>query len=420
MRGNLRFLSIVLIIFLLIDLYVFQGVKYFFNGYSPAARRVVYILYWVLTVLTFSGLAFFFLGNPEKWTRSFRSLFFAGVFTLYLPKLLFLIFLLIDDIQRIFRWIGTKLYALFNPSVQDAASIDISRADFLLKTGVFFAAVPFVSMLYGILIGAHDYTVRKVKIKLKHLPASFNGLKILQISDIHCGSFYNKSAVERGVQTIMKQNADIIFFTGDLVNDKASEAEPFIELLSRIKAPMGVFSVLGNHDYGDYYPWESIEEKKENMKKMIAIHSKIGWKLLINENVIFKKSDGSLALIGIENWGKGARWPKYGKLEKAYKGVENADVKLLLSHDPSHWDAQVRPEYPDIDVMFSGHTHGFQFGVRVGNLKWSPVQYVYDQWAGLYKKGKQFLYVNRGFGYIGFPGRVGMPPEITVMELERG
>ena len=216
---------------------------------------------------------------------------------------------------------------------------------------------------------------------------------------------------------VMKQKPDIIFFTGDLVNDRATETEPFINILSRVKAPMGVFSTLGNHDYGDYTTWESADAKEKNLNDLKNIHAQLGWKLMMNEHIALKKGEDEIALIGIENWGGNFNFPKYGNMKKAYAGTEKYPVKLLLSHDPSHWNKQVISEYKDVDITFSGHTHGFQFGIEIPGFRWSPSQYVYKQWAGLYKENNQYLYVNRGLGFLGYPGRVGILPEITVMEL---
>jgi predicted MPP superfamily phosphohydrolase len=271
-------------------------------------------------------------------------------------------------------------------------------------------------MLSGIVFGAHAYIVKKNKLILPNLPESFEGVKIVQISDIHSGSFWNRAAVERGVQMIIDQKPDLIFFTGDLVNNLATEFTPWKDVFARLKAPMGVFSILGNHDYGDYFPWETDEAKAANLQDLIKHHAEIGWNLLLDEHVILEKSGEKIGLIGIQNWGTG-RFPKYGSVKKAIDGMPQVPVNLLLSHDPSHWDNQVRTEYPHIDVMFAGHTHGMQFGVNIPWLKWSPVQYRYHQWSGLYQEGTQQLYVNQGFGYIGYPGRIGIRPEITVHEL---
>jgi uncharacterized protein len=265
--------------------------------------------------------------------------------------------------------------------------------------------------------GAFDYKIHTVKVILPKLPNEFNGLKIVQISDIHSGSFISTTHIEEAIKIVLEQKADLIFFTGDLVNNEATETAPFIEILSRVKAPMGVYSVLGNHDYGDYIAWDSKAAKAKNLEDLKNIHAQLGWKLMMNEHVALKRGDAEIALLGIENWGGNLNFPKYGDMKKAHAGTENYPVKLLLSHDPSHFSMQVKHDYKDVDITFSGHTHGFQFGVEIPGFKWSPSQYVYKQWAGLYPEGNQYLYVNRGLGFLGYPGRVGIKPEITVMEL---
>ena len=294
----------------------------------------------------------------------------------------------------------------------------IPRSEFLSKIALATTAVPFSAFAYGIISGAHDYRVKRVTVKLKNLPKSFDGLRIGQLSDIHSGSFWNKTAVKGGVEMMMKEKPDVIFFTGDLVNNEASEVKEFIPIFDKLKAPLGVFSITGNHDYGDYKSWVSPEEKQRNFKDLVQAHKILGFDILMNEHRFLEQGGEKIAIIGNENWGAG-RFSKYGKLDLACQGTDEAAVKLLLSHDPTHWDAQVRRNHPDIDVTFAGHTHGFQFGVEIGNFKWSPVQYVYRQWADLYREGDQYIYVNRGFGYLGYPGRVGIPPELTIMELKR-
>jgi predicted MPP superfamily phosphohydrolase len=305
--------------------------------------------------------------------------------------------------------------------VSNTASVNphaISRLRFLNVIAVAMAAIPFSSFIYGMVKGAFDYKIHKVKVVLPNLPSDFNGLKIVQISDIHSGSFVSSTPLEAAVKMIQDQKADIIFFTGDLVNNESKEMIPFIEVLRKLTAPMGVYSTLGNHDYGDYVTWESQVAKEQNLKDLKDIHAQMGWKLMMNEHVSLKKGESEIALIGIENWGGNLNFPKYGDMKKAYAGTEKYPVKLLLSHDPSHWNMQVTQEYKDVDITFSGHTHGFQFGIEIpGLIKWSPSQFVYKQWAGLYSKNNQHLYVNRGLGFLGYPGRVGIMPEITVMEL---
>ena len=250
-----------------------------------------------------------------------------------------------------------------------------------------------------------------------NLPPAFKGLKIVQISDIHSGSFDNRKAVEKGVQKILDLKPDLILFTGDLINDRATEMMGYEDVFSRLKAPMGVFSTLGNHDYGDYVNWPTEEARNQNIEDLKKLQADMGWRLLMNEHVVLEKDGQEIALIGIENWSAKARFPKHGKMWEAYPGAEKYPFKILMSHDPSHWDAEVRPKYGDIDLTLAGHTHGMQFGVEIPGFRWSPVKYVYDEWMGLYEKGKQKLYVNRGYGFIGYPGRVGILPEITLIEL---
>jgi len=298
------------------------------------------------------------------------------------------------------------------------AGTEIARSILWTKVAMMAGVVPLFIMAYGIINGAHAYKVRRVKVKLPHLPRTFHRLRIGQISDIHCGSFFDKAAVKRGIDLLREEKPDLIFFTGDLVNSTADEVNDYVDIFDQVKAPLGVYSVLGNHDYGDYVDWPSDEAKKNNLQALCLAHRRLGWHLLRNEHAIIEQEGDRLAVIGVENWGTGI-FSRYGRLDQAYQGTEDVPVKLLLSHDPSHWDAQVRTDYPDIDVTFSGHTHGFQVGVELENFKWSPVKYRYKQWAGLYQEGTQYLYVNRGYGYLGYPGRIGMWPEITILELEK-
>jgi predicted MPP superfamily phosphohydrolase len=250
-----------------------------------------------------------------------------------------------------------------------------------------------------------------------NLPKAFKGFKIVHISDIHSGSFNDKAAVQKGIDKILNEQPDVILFTGDLVNDRATEMTNYMDVFGQLKAKHGVFSSLGNHDYGDYVSWDSPEAKADNLNRLKQVHANLGWKLMMNEHAAIEKDGEAIAVLGIENWSAKGRFPKYGKLHEAYPGAEKYPFKILLSHDPSHWDAEVKTKYPDIDLMLSGHTHGMQFGLENPYFKWSPVQWMYKQWAGLYEDGKQKLYINRGFGFIGYPGRVGILPEITVIEL---
>ena len=292
----------------------------------------------------------------------------------------------------------------------------IPRSTFLSWMGVGLSSTLFFSLLYGF-GNKYNYKVIKKKIALKGLPSSFKGFKIIHISDIHSGSLKEQASVKKGVQMIQNQQPDLVLFTGDLVNDRAKEMEPWSPIFSEINAPHGVFSTLGNHDYGDYVKWDSQEAKMQNLEALKKVHANMGWRLLMNENVKIEKDGAILQLVGIENWGAKARFPKYGKMELAMNGVQPDLPIILMSHDPSHWEAEVIPKYPQINLTLSDHTHGMQFGLENPYFKWSPVQWVYKQWAGLYQAEQQQLYVNRGFGFLGYPGRVGIMPEITLIEL---
>jgi len=411
-------MSIVVILILcgLIDYYLFQAVLAVSRNWSPLWKAVIRYGFWIPTTVSLGAILWYNLSDPYKINRDVWIWLRTFVFGTYLSKFFGIIFVFIDDLQRGFRWVVSLFYR--GASSESFPGEGITRSEFLTKAAMVATAVPFGAMTYGIITGAHDYRLRKVTVSLPNLPKSFDGMRIGQVSDIHSGSFWNKTAVKGGVEMMMKEKPDMIFFTGDLVNDHAEEVRDYVPIFEKLKAPFGVYSTTGNHDYGDYAglrgkAWE------DNLKNLQVAHREMGYDILMNENRFIEQDGDKIAILGIENWGAG-RFSKYGKIDKAYHGTEEAAVKLLLSHDPSHWDAQVRPSYPDIDMMFSGHTHGFQFGVEIGNFKWSPSQYVYKQWAGLYNEGKQHLYVNRGFGYLGYPGRIGMPPEITIVELKRG
>lgn len=403
------------IAFLLIDIYVFQAVLNVSKDWPATWKGVVRYGFWIPTVLCIAAMAWWTFADPYKVSAGLRNWILTGLFATYFSKLFGVFFLLIDDGQRLVRWVAK--YFSKEPANTLPGEV-ISRSQFLTNAALAATAIPFGAMAYGIISGAHDYRVRRVSLKLPNLPKSFDGVRIAQVSDIHSGSFFNKTAVKGGVEMVMKERPDMIFFTGDLVNNEADEVKEYIDVFNKLRAPLGVYSITGNHDYGDYKSWVSKEAKLQNFKDLIESHKLLGFDLLMNENRFIEQGGEKLAVLGIENWGNG-RFSKYGKLDQAYAGTEEASTKILLSHDPSHWDAQVRPTYKDIDLMLSGHTHGFQFGVEIGGFKWSPSQYAYKQWAGLYKEGEQYLYVNRGFGYLGYPGRVGMPPEITILELKR-
>jgi len=421
--SRIVFLSFFALIFIAIDYYVFQGVKLLTSNLSVSTRKTIHSIYWGITILSFMGYFTYHLVNPDIVGGKTRTFIMVGIFMNYFSKIFAVFFLFLDDLIRLGQWI----YEQFSPSTKtltenatEGVNSGITRSQFLAKTGLIVSAVPFTGMAYGIISGAHDYRIRRKTVYLPNLPKAFDGIKVGQLSDIHSGSFFNKTAVKGGVEMLLKEKTDVILFTGDLVNNRADEVKDYIPVFEKVKAPLGVYSVLGNHDYGDYVSWASPQAKTQNLENLKKSHGTLGWRLLMNEHVNLQVDNEEIALIGIENWGGKGRFPKYGKLDKAYAGTEDIPVKLLLSHDPSHWDAQVRTEYPDIDIMFAGHTHGMQFGIEIANIQWSPVQYMYKQWAGLYQEEQQYLYVNRGFGYLGFPGRIGMPPEITVLELKSG
>jgi predicted MPP superfamily phosphohydrolase len=294
----------------------------------------------------------------------------------------------------------------------------ITRSQFLSGLALVVAGIPFVAFIWGMLRGATAYQVKRVTLRFPNLPASFDGFKVLQISDLHTGSFSSSEPLERAVRMINKQGADLIFMTGDLVNNVATEVETHIDTLAKIQSKLPKLSILGNHDYGDYVQWPSPEAKRANLARLAQNHAKIGWRLLLDESHTIERDGEKIAVLGVQNWGAQMRFPKYGNLPKAHAASGDAPFKILLSHDPSHWEGEVL-NYPDIDLTLSGHTHGMQFGVNLPFFKWSPVQYVYKQWAGLYNRGQQYLYVNTGLGYLGYPGRVGFLPEITVFELRR-
>lgn len=405
---------ILFLIMLVLDIYVFQGVRAVSRYYNPRTRAVITLIFWGISFLILAFLLAFLYTGPDFGGRRFRSYFFAIAMGLFLAKLMAALFFLTDDVFRGFRWTYQKVA----PSAAgDNSGEALSRSAFLSWLGLAAGSTLFGSMLYGF-GNKYNYRIHHKKLSFDNLPAAFQGLRILHISDIHSGSFTDKQAVERGVEHILSQQPDLILFTGDLVNDRASEMEPFMDVFSRLEAPLGVYSTLGNHDYGDYVQWPSGGiSKEENMERLKGVHKELGWRLLLNEHVAIEKDGHSLALIGIENWSAKANFPRHGRLDKAYQGAEKHPFKILMSHDPSHWEAEVLQHYPDIDLMLSGHTHGMQFGVEIPGFRWSPVQYFYKQWAGLYRKEKQHLYVNRGFGFIGYPGRVGIMPEITVLTL---
>lgn len=402
---------------LLVDLYTFRGVRILSNDIQTGLKSMIYGIYWLVPLVIIT-LLLVIAFNFQRFTnmKMFRLWStIAGIFILfYLPKLVFIIFQIISDLSRFFSYLIVQFSTDETKDIIKAGSI--SRSEFIVKIGIFIAAIPFLSILHGIAKGRFNYKVKSVKLFFKNLPDAFQGYKILQISDWHIGSFYAyQSKVSDAVDLINEQKADLILFTGDLVNNAADEVQPFISALSKLSAPDGVYSILGNHDYGEYVNWASEAEHEKNMLDLFEYERQCGFRLLKNDSVIIEKKGQQIGLAGVENWGL-PPFSQYGNLEKALTGIKNLPFKILMSHDPSHWDAEVRTK-SDVDLTLSGHTHGMQFGINIPGIKWSPVKWKYPRWSGLYKEAEQYLYVNVGIGYIGFPGRVGMYPEITVFEL---
>ncbi|HPF51993.1 MAG TPA: metallophosphoesterase [Draconibacterium sp.] len=421
MRASPFFLIPLLVFMLLTDIYTWRGIKPLIARIKYLwARKTLRYIFWGISVLIFSGFILFML--RIKHVKQAEAYIFAGRLVawfalFYIPKFVFIVFVMLRDIKLAIwgtvRWIRKKIV---KPKEGEDKGRKMDRSEFLYQMGLVLAAIPFASILYGVTRGKFNYRVIREKLHFDNLPESFRGLKIVQISDMHLGSFNRKfEPIEKAIELINEQEPDLIFFTGDLVNNFAEETEDWAPVLKKMNAKMGKYSILGNHDYGDYSEWPSPEAKEKNLEEIKAFHKKMGFQLMLNENKSLKVNDEEIALIGVENWGK-PPFPQHGDLDKAMEGVNPDSFKLLMSHDPSHWDAKVLGK-TDINLTFSGHTHGMQFGIERIGIKWSPIQYRYPRWGGLYKESKQFLYVNRGFGYIGFPGRIGMPPEITVVEL---
>lgn len=411
---NAGFLWFIVAIMLVLDFYVFQALKVVAPA-TPRWRMTVFLFYWFLSVTCLVVLFMMPNVNYQAWPKVIRTYLFAIIVGLFFSKLIASIFLALDDVRRGSMWILGKLFS--NPSLSvSQSSSGITRSTFMSWMGLAMGGSLFATLLYGF-NNKYRYQLRKVQMSFERLPAIFRGLRIAHISDIHSGSFTDKLAVQKGIEKILDAQPDLILFTGDLVNDRADEMNEYKELFARLKAPLGVYSILGNHDYGDYVRWESPQAKIENLERLKSVHAEMGWRLLMNEHVVIEKEGEKIALLGIENWSAKGNFPKYGKMEDAYRGTEAYPFRILLSHDPSHWEAEVQKKYPAIDLMLSGHTHGMQFGVEIPGWRWSPVQYVYRQWAGLYETTQQKLYVNRGFGFLGYPGRVGILPEITLIEL---
>jgi len=408
------FITIILAIVILIDFAVYSGIKRVFN----ISKKTVRNIFWSFTTLfiIFSIIYVLIVKNSSKPDYVlYRSYFMlTGFFVLiYFPKLLLAIFFLVEFLLRFIsillnRFFKTGVNSIFNK---------IAKTRFLSYIGILISIAMFFIVLEGITIGKTDFKTNHVTIYFKNLPKSFDGLRIAQISDTHLGSFADSLDVRKGIIQLMNEKPDIIMFTGDLVSNQSEEAQIMLPELKRLHAPLGVFSILGNHDVGDYRRWKTIKDKNADLKELENIETEAGFKLLIDGNYILRKGSDSLVIIGVNSWGN-PPFKKYGSLPRAMLGVEKFPFKILLTHNPSHWDMEVAGKN-NADLTLAGHTHAMQLGINCFGIFWSPIEWMYPHWAGLYNKDEQYLYVNRGFGFIGFPGRIGMTPEITIIELKR-
>ena len=390
-------------IFFALEFYIYQAFKTVTNNHW------LRIAYWAITLFAYLFFIYEILNFKRTDRDHHRVQLVASLFLIFfLPKLFIIFFLLIEDLYRGIRF-------LFQ-SFGGGENFLPERRQFLSFIGIGSAAMLSAFFIDGIIFGKYRHSVRKVKIKIKNLPASFKGYKIIQISDVHSGSFFHPEKLQKAINLINEQKADLILFTGDMVNNYAHEFEPFVPLFSSIQSKDGKLSILGNHDYGDYGEWKSAEEKAENVPHLIQLQARAGFQMLRNEHRIIEKNGEKLYILGVENWGE-KPFPQYGDLDKAAAGVPPEAAKILMSHDPTHFDRIVKKHPSNVQLTLSGHTHGMQFGIDLKNVRWSPVQYRYPKWADLYESEGKLLYVNRGFGVLGYPGRVGVLPEITLLEL---
>jgi len=408
-------LALLVPVLLLVDFYVFNGIRGISKKWRFLAKKPFVITYWAASVLIIAGMLFVIYSKAEF---GIRFVFLLLFFVVLLFKVSFIPFILIDDLRRLGIYFINRFKKVAPEKQEAPAALNtIPRSEFLVKAGLLAGVIPLAALKLNMKSGLYDYHVKRHILYLPNLPKSFDGIKIGQFSDIHAGSFYDKKAVLGGVEMLMREKADVIFFTGDLVNLRTTEMHGYQDIFSKVKAPLGVYSCLGNHDYGDYTSWHTPEAKIKNHNELIACHKNMGWDLLMNENRRIKVNGDEIGILGVENWGEFSWLPKRGRMDLAVRNTDDLPVKLLLSHDPTHWRAQILPQYPQIDMMFSGHTHGMQLGVQTENFQWSPLEYIYKEWAGLYREGPQQLYVNVGYGFL-FPGRVGILPEITIFELK--
>ncbi len=414
---NLSFnLFVVLAVLLAMDVYVYFGLQKSWS--SKKSRAWLQGLYLACVSAGYVGFYYLYtyFTNKPLHPDFLPNLFIGFFFSFFVFKLLLIVFFLAEDIIRLLN----LSYQIVKNLIRGRGlkTKAPGRRKFIRQTGLFLAAIPFSSMLYGVARGKYDFRVNRLKLHFQNLPDSFEGFRIVHISDIHSGSFDRKEAIRRGIDLVNQENPDLICFTGDLVNNDSREIEPFIDDFKHLRAKHGVYSTLGNHDYGDYKSWDSPEAKEKNMELLYEYQEEMGFKLLNNENVILEKNGEQIGIYGVENWGN-RPFPQRGDIDAALEGAEDLSFKILMSHDPTHWEKQILDHPTHFDLTLSGHTHGMQFGVEIPGFKWSPIKYIYPQWAGLYEKDAQRLYVNRGFGFLGFPGRVGIWPEITVFEFHK-
>jgi predicted MPP superfamily phosphohydrolase len=404
-----RFLIILPLIAIIAEIYTFQAVR------AATKTRWVHWVYLAISILVIAYIVYSFTQFDRRQGQNKQSLFAIGLMLItVLPKLIIAFVMLGEDITRVFTGL---IRAFLGNSRQ---SFLPERRRFVSIAALGLAAIPFLSLLYGMTKGKYNFKVRKKTITFPDLPDNFDGMTITQISDVHSGSFDNKEKIEHAIDLINAQKSDIVLFTGDIVNTHAKEMYPWIDTFKRIEnPPMGKYSVLGNHDYGEYIEWPSVKAKDDNFAAIKDLHRQIDFKLMLNENIKFERNGQEIALVGVENWGH--NFKKAGDLGKASTGLKPEDFKILMSHDPSHWEYEIKNHPNNYHLTLSGHTHGLQFGIEIpGFFKWSPVQYVYKQWADLYENMGRYIYVNRGFGFHAYPGRVGIWPEITVITLKKG
>ncbi|MDN6279667.1 MAG: metallophosphoesterase [Psychroflexus sp.] len=396
-------------LFLILEFYAFQAIK------RLTSSKIYYALYFTLSFLPVALLVYSFNIDTDDTTFSgFRGITLGIILSVYSLKTTLIIVLLAEDILRSFRYFYKKLSV---PS--EGVKIE-GRRKFISQFAMGLGSIPFISLIYGMFQGKYNFKVLTYELAFEDLPEAFDGYQITQISDIHSGSFNNREKVKYAVDLINKQKSDALMFTGDLVNSVASEMDDWKDVFGEIKAKDGIYSILGNHDYGDYYKWEDPKDKEENFENLLKVQKEMGWQMLRNEHAFIRKDDAKLAIVGVENWGKG-RFKKAGDIDKACDGLTKDDFKIVLSHDPSYWDKILHNHKKNLHLTLSGHTHGMQFGIEIpGWFKWSPIQYKYKQWAGIYQFEENFINVNRGFGYLAYPGRVGIWPEITVIKLKKG